>query len=61
MMSLLLIAAFGPATHAAESSNSLAAAVASLATASFPEKQEAVATIAATRHPNARAVLSALL
>ena len=61
MLLLLIPVAVVHAAHAAEGSDSLASTVTSLATASFPEKQEAVAAIAATRRPNARAVLSALL
>ncbi|WP_414703757.1 urea ABC transporter permease subunit UrtB [Povalibacter sp.] len=61
-LSLFLIAgAFSYTVHAEKGAESLVATVNSLATASFSEKQEAVAAIAATRHPNARAVLAALL
>jgi urea transport system permease protein len=61
MVYVLMIAGVGGATHAADGADTFASTLASLATASFPEKQEAVAAIAAMRHPSSRAVLSALL
>ncbi len=49
------------AQNEGEKGAEFAATVASLATSSFPDKAEAVATLTELRHPNSKAVLAALL
>ncbi len=62
LASLLLLAFAVPrAARGAENDAGFAAAVASLATTSFPDKAAAVTTLTELRHPNSRAVLAALL
>ncbi|MFL6578129.1 MAG: urea ABC transporter permease subunit UrtB [Povalibacter sp.] len=48
-------------THAAENDSAFVQALSSLTSSNFKDKEEALSTLAATRHPNTRKVLAALL
>ena len=60
ILALLLLASAAQIASAADDAG-FEAALAALASSSFKDKQDAVIAVAATRHPNARAVLAALL
>ena len=60
ILALLLLASAAPLASAADDAG-FQSALAALASSSFKDKQDAVIAVAATRHPNARAVLAALL
>ncbi len=60
ILALLLLASAAQLASAADDAG-FQSALAALASSSFKDKQDAVIALAATRHPNARAVLAALL
>ncbi len=61
LASITMLALLPSVASAAGTNETFTQALKPLATASFQEKQQVIVAIAATRHPNARAVLNALL
>src|SRR3954469_24531589 len=61
MLVAMVAALLSLSTHAAENDTAFAQALSSLTSSNFKDKEEAVSALAATRHPNTRKVLSALL
>src|SRR4051812_23936099 len=65
LLATILAAAFAAllslSTQGAENDTAFVQALSSLTSSNFKDKEEALSTLAATRHPNTRKVLAALL